>query len=190
MRPLVGRELRDGNKRLCTETPDIDRIQIGSKEFNFDRVFDMDAYQEDVFDICTRNLILGCFGGYNATILAYGQTGSGKTHTMGTGGTVGLSSEQIGIVPRVFDFIFEEVANRRRQSEFSEFNIKVQFMELYGEEMNDLLDTNTASETGTKTAKQIAIREEKNGSIRVDGLKMELVSSKQDCLNLLNRGIK
>ena len=63
-------------------------------------------------------------------------------------------------------------------------------MELYGEEMNDLLDTNVPSETGAKTAKQIAIREEKNGSIRVDGLKMELVSSKQDCLQLLNRGIK
>lgn len=157
----------------------------------------MDSYQEDVFDVCTKNLILGCFGGYNATILAYGQTGSGKTHTMGTGGTVGLSSEQIGIVPRVFDFIFEEVENRRRQSEFSQFTIKVQFMELYGEELNDLLDT-SALEGGTpigdkgagKSAKQIAIREEKNGAIRVDGLKMELVSSKADCLQLLNRGIK
>ena len=44
---------------------------------------------------------------------------------MGTGSTVGLSREQIGIVPRVFDFIFEEIENRRRQSEFSEFNVKV-----------------------------------------------------------------
>jgi hypothetical protein len=69
--------------------------------------------------------VLGCFGGYNATILAYGQTGSGKTHTMGTGSTVGLSIEQIGIVPRVFDLIFEELDNRRRQSEFSTFEVKV-----------------------------------------------------------------
>ena len=64
--------------------------------------------------MCSRNLILGCFAGYNATILAYGQTGSGKTHTMGTGSTVGLPNEQIGIVPRVFDFIFEEIDNRKR----------------------------------------------------------------------------
>jgi kinesin family protein 4/21/27 len=56
---------------------------------------------------------LGCFHGYNATILAYGQTGSGKTHTMGTGSTIGVPFEQVGIVPRVFKFIFDEVEMRR-----------------------------------------------------------------------------
>ena len=60
---------------------------------------------------------------------------------MGTGSTVGLPNEQIGIVPRVFDFIFEEIENRRKQSDFSEFNVKVQFLELYGDDMRDLLDT-------------------------------------------------
>jgi hypothetical protein len=44
---------------------------------------------------------------------------------MGTGSTVGLAAEQVGIVPRVFDFIFEELENRRRQSEFSQFEVKV-----------------------------------------------------------------
>ena len=73
--------------------------------------------------------------------MAYGQTGSGKTHTMGTGSTVGLPNEQIGIVPRVFDFIFEEIDNRKRQSTFSEFEVKVQFLELYGDEIRDLLDS-------------------------------------------------
>ena len=97
----------------------------------------------DIYEICSKNLILGCFAGYNATILAYGQTGSGKTHTMGTGSTVGLPNEQIGIVPRVFDFIFEEIENRRKQSEFSEFTVKVQFLELYGDDIRDLLDNVT-----------------------------------------------
>ena len=59
---------------------------------------------------------------------------------MGTGSTVGLSAEQIGIVPRVFDFIFAEVENRRKMSEFSQFSVKVQFLELYNEELHDLLD--------------------------------------------------
>ena len=82
-------------------------------------MFDDDNTQKDLFDVCGRNLVLGGLAGYNATILAYGQTGSGKTHTMGTGSTVGLSADQVGIVPRVFDFIFEELVNRQRQSEFS-----------------------------------------------------------------------
>ena len=67
-----------------------------------------------MFDCCSHNLVLGTFAGYNATILAYGQTGSGKTHTMGTASTTGLGSDVIGIVPRVFDLIFDELENRRR----------------------------------------------------------------------------
>ena len=73
VRPLVGRELRDGNKRLCIEgVQDLEKLQIGAKEFGFDRVFDENSYQEDIFNTCARNLILGCFQGYNATVLAYG----------------------------------------------------------------------------------------------------------------------
>jgi excinuclease UvrABC helicase subunit UvrB len=45
----------------------------------------MDSEQVDIFDLCVKNLVLGCFQGFNATVLAYGQTGSGKTFTMGTG---------------------------------------------------------------------------------------------------------
>ena len=91
MRPLVGRELKDGNRRTCVETEsDYNKLRIDSAEFGFDRIFDQEAYQDDIYQVCARNLILGCFSGYNATILAYGQTGSGKTHTMGTGSTVGL----------------------------------------------------------------------------------------------------
>ena len=93
--------------------------------FQFDRVFDQDSQQQELFETCTKNLVLGCFSGYNATVIAYGQTGSGKTHTMGTGSTIGLSFEQIGIVPRVFDFIFSEIENRKKQSDFNQYGVKV-----------------------------------------------------------------
>lgn len=59
---------------------------------------------------------------------------------MGTGSTAGLSEDQIGIVPRVFKFIFEELDRRKKLSSFSEFIIKVSFLELYNEELHDLLD--------------------------------------------------
>lgn len=94
IRPMIGKEIREGNRKSCITTqPELAKLQIGSKEFLFDRVFDTESSQEDIFDVCAYNLVLGCFSGYNATILAYGQTGSGKTHTMGTGSTVGLSAE-------------------------------------------------------------------------------------------------
>jgi hypothetical protein len=83
---------------------------------------------------------LGCFHGFNATILAYGQTGSGKTHSMGTGSTLGIPFEKVGIVPRVFKFIFDELELRKAQSEFCSFKVKIAFLELYNEELHDLLD--------------------------------------------------
>lgn len=42
--------------------------------------------------------------------------------------------------------------------------------------------------TGQQT-KTVQIREEKNGTIKVEGLKSELVTSKQECIALLNKGI-
>lgn len=40
--------------------------------FTFDKTFDMASSQESVFEICVKNLVLGCFSGFNATVLAYG----------------------------------------------------------------------------------------------------------------------
>jgi kinesin family protein 4/21/27 len=151
-------------------------------------VFASDAEQRELFDVCARNLVLGCFVGYNATILAYGQTGSGKTHTMGTGSTSGVNEEAIGIVPRVFQFIFEELERKKKESSFSEFCIKISFLELYNEELHDLLDMGALDRATGKPLKELVIKE-KNGSIFVHNLKEEVVSCKEECLNFLNKGI-
>ena len=153
---MVGRELYEGNQRTCVDVDDtLNKIVIGEKNFQFDRVFDQPSRQEEVFDVCGRNLVLGCFSGFNATILAYGQTGSGKTHTMGTGSTVGLPEELVGIVPRVFGFIFEELNKKKQQSQFSSFTIKCQFLELYNEELHDLLDPSSINAVDKITGKPL-----------------------------------
>lgn len=54
VRPLVGRELAEGNKKLCitkneeADTPN--KIMIGTRSFNFDRVFWPDVSQEFIFE--------------------------------------------------------------------------------------------------------------------------------------------
>ena len=74
------------------------------------------------------------FDGYNGTIFAYGQTGSGKSFTMeGVRGNVELQ----GLIPRMFDFLFELI----RQSDSDlEFHIKCSYLEIYMEKIMDLLD--------------------------------------------------
>lgn len=125
-------------------------------------------------------------------MLAYGQTGSGKTYTMGTTELAGLNKEEYGIVPRVIRFIFEEIEKRKHKAEFV---IKCTFLEIYNEELHDLLDPATcmATESMTqymiqKNQKEISIREEKEGQISVYGLQEEKIESPDDLFSCLERG--
>lgn len=43
-------------------------------------MFKDNSPQSQVYDSCVRDLVMGCFEGYNAAILAYGQTGSTKIY--------------------------------------------------------------------------------------------------------------
>ena len=56
---------------------------------------------------------------------------------MGSGYTIGLRDEDLGIIPRVIRLIFDEVEKRKNKAEFI---IKCTFLEIYNEELNDLLD--------------------------------------------------
>lgn len=74
--------------------------------------------------------------GYNCTIFAYGQTGTGKTYTMSGDmtETMGLLSDEAGIIPRVLQRLFTKL-----ELEDTEHCVKVSFIELYNEELRDLL---------------------------------------------------
>ena|SRR5579871_5285874 len=50
--------------------------------FGFDRVFDENATQGEVYEQTTKNLLDSVLDGFNATVFAYGATGCGKTHTI------------------------------------------------------------------------------------------------------------
>jgi len=74
--------------------------------------------------------------GYNGTIFAYGQTGTGKTHTMT--GVIG-DEELRGIMPRAFDDIFKNIMG---DSDQTQFLVRASYMEIYNEEVRDLLSKN------------------------------------------------
>ena len=58
---------------------------------------------------------------------------------MGSGFVNGIPQDDLGIIPRVISLIFEEEAKRRSKAEFL---IKCSFLEIYNEELIDLLDQN------------------------------------------------
>ncbi len=74
--------------------------------------------------------------GYNGTIFAYGQTGTGKTFTME--GKDNPPSQR-GIIPRTFEHVFKRIEG---MSQNKQFLVSASFLELYNEEIRDLLSKN------------------------------------------------
>ncbi|KKA26566.1 hypothetical protein TD95_004258 [Thielaviopsis punctulata] len=109
---------------------------VSNKSYGFDRVFSPAADQTMVFDEVVKPILDEMLAGYNCTIFAYGQTGTGKTYTMSGDmtETLGLLSDNAGIIPRVLQSLF-----RQLELDNSEYLIKCSFIELYNEELRDLV---------------------------------------------------
>ncbi|XP_071552253.1 kinesin-like protein KIF3A isoform X3 [Panulirus ornatus] len=103
------------------------------KVFTFDSVFGTDSKQVDVYNIAARPIVENVLEGYNGTIFAYGQTGTGKTYTMEGVRSV---SELKGIIPNSFAHIFGHIA---KAEEDKKFLVRVSYLEIYNEEVRDLL---------------------------------------------------
>ena len=65
------------------------------RQYVFDRAFDGDADNREVYRHMVHGIVPGVLRGFNATVFAYGATGSGKTYTMvGTEEDPGLMGER------------------------------------------------------------------------------------------------
>ncbi|KAM3480577.1 hypothetical protein MY8738_004882 [Beauveria namnaoensis] len=98
--------------------------------FEFDRVFMPASENEEIFGEISQ-LVQSALDGYNVCIFCYGQTGSGKTHTM---------SSDDGMIPRATHMIYDTIKKLKEKS--WEYSMEGCFVEVYNEELNDLLVPN------------------------------------------------
>jgi hypothetical protein len=87
-----------------------------------------------------------------------------------------------GIIPRVIETLFQITQEKEAEDENSTYKIQVQFIEIYGEDIKDLLDQ-------TRTSK-VAIRETPGGEVFISGAREELVSSPAQMMKALEDGTK
>lgn len=118
--------------------------------------------------------------GFNCTIFAYGQTGTGKTYTMSGDmtDTLGILSDNAGIIPRVLYSLF----NKLQETDSA---VKCSFIELYNEELRDLLAVDD------KTKLKIFDNEPKKGqsaSTLVQGVEETFIDSATAGIKLLQLG--
>uniref|UniRef100_A0A0K2UXY6 Kinesin 5 [Nasonia vitripennis] n=2 Tax=Lepeophtheirus salmonis TaxID=72036 RepID=A0A0K2UXY6_LEPSM len=152
-----------------------------TKTFSFNGVFGPDCDQRMVYLKVVRPLIDQVMQGYNCTVFAYGQTGTGKTHTMEGchEEEVGYDNEEAGIVPRALNDIFDGL----RIMGAKDFAVRVSYLELYNEEIFDLL-----SDVNDTTRLRLYEDYNKKGSVIIQGLEEVQVHTKEEVHKILKKG--
>lgn len=119
----------ESSQRISLRKPPGDRRH----DFTFDRVFQHQACQRDLYEEL-EPLLPGILEGIHVCIFAYGQTGSGKTYTLAgnrTAGEPGIQDLAIADLLRL--------AECRDDSAGSRYDVRLTALEIYNESIQDLL---------------------------------------------------
>ncbi|KAL4181728.1 hypothetical protein AMTRI_Chr12g238850 [Amborella trichopoda] len=142
---------------------------VSSLSFEFDHVFDQDCTNARVYELHTKDVIQAAVNGFNGTAFAYGQTSSGKTFTMNG------SLEDPGIIRLAVQDIFKSIKLITER----EFLIRVSYLEIYNEEINDLFALEN---------QKLQVHESLERGVFVSGLREEIVNRPEDILRLIELG--
>ncbi|KAH9757074.1 kinesin-like protein KIN-7E [Citrus sinensis] len=169
-RPLSPREVNKGDEIAWYADGDytVRNEYNPSIAYGFDKVFGPATTTRHVYDVAAQHVVNGAMQGINGTVFAYGVTSSGKTHTMHG------EQKSPGIIPLAVKDVFGII----QETPGREFLLRVSYLEIYNEVINDLLDP---------TGQNLRIREDAQGTY-VEGIKEEVVLSPAHALSLIATG--
>ncbi|XP_017243666.1 kinesin-like protein KIN-7C, mitochondrial isoform X1 [Daucus carota subsp. sativus] len=169
-RPLSSREIGKGDEIAWFADGDytVRNEYNSSIAYGFDRVFGPATTTRHVYDIAAQHVVSGSMEGINGTVFAYGVTSSGKTHTMHG------EQKSPGIIPLAVKDVFSII----QETPGREYLLRVSYLEIYNEVINDLLDP---------IGQNLKIREDSQGTY-VEGIKEEVVLSPAHALSLIASG--
>ncbi|KAB1207362.1 Centromere-associated protein E [Morella rubra] len=131
-RPLSEREYQKGDEIAWYADGD----KIVRNEYNpatayaFDKVFGQHTNSQEVYEVAAKPVVKAAMEGVNGTVFAYGVTSSGKTHTMHG------DQNSPGVIPLAIKDVFSMIQDTPGR----EFLLRVSYLEIYNEVINDLLD--------------------------------------------------
>ncbi|KAG6900878.1 hypothetical protein C0993_009996 [Termitomyces sp. T159_Od127] len=186
------------------------------RTYPFDLVFGPEADQAMIYHEVVSPMLEEVLMGYNCTLFAYGQTGTGKTYVWLNERVIdahvpprytmqgdleptpmGNPSANAGMIPRVLFRLFHQLERSK-----SDFSVKISYIELYNEELRDLLandlsapngstqpmgmgskDANKVPDNGLKIFDDVSKR-----GVTIQGLEELVVKDSQAALALLTKG--
>ncbi|CAA6653923.1 unnamed protein product [Spirodela intermedia] len=180
IRPINSTESAlQGNGRCLTQESSHTLKWTGHPEtrFTFDHVACETTSQETLFNVVGLPMVENCMSGYNSCMFAYGQTGSGKTYTM-LGDNL---CDDRGMTPRIFEYLFARIKEEEeeRKNEKLKYVCKCSYLEIYNEQITDLLDPSSTN---------LQLREDMKKGVYVENLKEHDVSTVKDVIELLLQG--
>ncbi|MDP2438873.1 MAG: hypothetical protein Q8P67_24270, partial [archaeon] len=204
VRPMTEDEKRNGSAKATIRVDANDNTieVVGSKyaslqtKKKFDQVYGQAASQEYIFRQTVAPIVDEALKGFHCTLFAYGQTGTGKTWTM-EGGKVADSSHDwhgptSGMIGRSVQMIFDHLEKNAHRMDYA---VKISYMELHNEVLNDLLTEREAPTRGaarpgssTESATELKIKTTSNGIV-VDGLQEIGVKSAEEIFDRLENAM-
>eukprot|EP00978_Attheya_sp_CCMP212_P012803 scaffold31989_cov54-Attheya_sp.AAC.6 len=159
--------------------------------YAFDQVFGPKSTTRSLYKESISDVVTSAMEGYHASVFAYGQTSTGKTYTMS--GT----RQDPGVVPLAVRDCFRYI--RHNASKDREFLFRVSYMEIYNEQIFDLLTSPSGGSQKSLNASgnnlgaplaptTIRIFESKNEGVIVRGLREEVVTSPEQVFSLIAAG--
>lgn len=150
IRPLNKRELLEEQKIAWNfnESSMIEDTQNGQRIYSFDKCFGPNVNNSEIYETIGKPIVLKAMSGFNGTVFSYGMTGIDTVYntllrcnslvtTIGSGKTWTMrgSDQDPGMMILCIRDILEFIELHR---EF-QVSLKVCYLEVYNEEINDLL---------------------------------------------------
>ena len=227
------REVQDNSPIIVSSSPRTQEVSIETstpisslgvvtlpptRTYPFDLVFGPEADQATIYHDVVSPMLEQVLMGYNCTLFAYGQTGTGKTcvyfcHSLSFSAhesqrytmqgdlvptPMGNPSSQAGMIPRVLFRLFHHL-----ETAVPDYSVKVSFVELYNEELRDLLASELSAPSGSTQPMgmgtgQVSKDANVNGlkifddaskrGVFIQGLEEVCVKDAADALALLTKG--
>jgi len=183
-RPMNKKEKAADCKRIVEMDPTLGTVSVAKadadeseppKIFTLDAVYDWTSQQRTVYDEIGYPIIESVMEGYNGTVFAYGQTGTGKSHTMQGDAE---PPEMRGIIPNSFDHVFDAIQNDQTK----EFLVRASYLEIYNEEIRDLL--------GKDSKSKLELKENPEKGVFVKDLNTFVVRNVKEIDHVMNVGQK
>lgn len=150
---------------------------IEERQFVFDIGLGPDVSQDVLYEQVGARILQNSLDGLNGTLFAYGQTGSGKSFSV-----MGPDNNP-GVIPQLMGRLFEVVDDDPRETPADEMRITLSFLEIYNEEIKDLLDPRPRT-------KKLYVHQHPKMGIYVPHLTEAAVTHTAECMRLLDFGAK